>query len=156
MVGYKRNAMEWKKLILLFIGIVTAIGGFIGFIVYSAPFFLYIITIGAVAFVVRHFHDGKRVNVSMRYVKVMGLLLILQVLIIILLGFFSNPQDSEFAMALSLGILVDLVRQIRHSDIHPFNIFGSTYDTFTLSLIGILVLLFLSFIYIVIAAKFNL
>lgn len=148
--------MEWKKLLLLFIGIVISIGGFIGFIVYLAPIFLYIITIGVMAFVVRHFHDGKRVNVSMKYVKVMGLLLILQFLILILFGFFFNPQDWGFALALSLIILVDVMRQVRHSDLNQFPIFGSTYDTFTLLLIGILIFLFLVFLYIGIAAKFNL
>lgn len=148
--------MEWKKLILLFIGIVTAIGGLIGFIVYLEPIFLYIITLGAMAFVIRHFHDGKRVNVSMKYVKVMGLLLILQFVIIFSFGFFMDLQDVTFALALSVFILADLINQVHHSDLGPFTIFGSTYDTFTLVLIGILIMLFLTFVYIGIAAKFNL
>jgi len=84
--------MEWKKLILLFIGIVTAIGGFIGFIAYLEPIFLYIITLGAMAFVIRHFHDGKRVNVSMKYFKFMGLLLILQFFILIFLDSLLIPK----------------------------------------------------------------
>ena len=148
--------MEWKKLILLFIGIVMAVGGFVGFIVYLSPIFLYLITIGAMAFVIRHFHDGKRVNVSMKYVKAMGSLLILQFLILILLGIYFDLQDWAFAMTTSLVILLDFTRQFHFSDLSPFTIFGSTYDTFTLSLVGILVFIFLVFVYIGIAATFGL
>lgn len=148
--------MEWKKPILLFISIVTVIGGFTGFIVYLAPIFLYIITIGVMSFVVRHFHDEKKVNVSMKYVKVMGLLLILQFFILILFVFYFNPLDWVFALNLSIIILADFIKQFHYSDLSPFTIFGSTYDTFTLVLIGILIFLFLVFLYIGIAAKFNL
>lgn len=141
---------------LLFIGIVMAVGGFIGFIVYLSPIFLYIITIGPMAFVIRHFHDGKRVNVSMKYVKAMGSILTLQFLILILLGTYFDLQDWAFAMTTSLVILLDFTRQFHFSDLSPFTIFGSTYDTFTLSLIGILVFIFLVFVYIGIAATFGL
>lgn len=148
--------MELKKLILLFIGIVAAISGLIGFIVHLEPIFLYIITIGAMAFVIRHFHDGKRVNISMKYVKSMGLFLILQFIIIFSSGFFMGLQDATFALLLSVVILADLINQVHHSDLSPFTIFGSTYDTFSLVLIGVLIMLFLMFLYIGIAAKYNL
>ncbi|WP_414469820.1 hypothetical protein [Methanobacterium sp. ACI-7] len=154
--------MEWEKPTLLFISIVISIGGLIGFIVSLAPIYLYIITIGVMVFVIRHFHDGKRVIVSMKYVKVMGLLLILQFFMIIFLfyiltlfGFFISPQDWVFAFILSLFILIHFIRQV-YSDLGPFSIFGSTYDTFTLTLIGILIFIFLVFLYIGIAATFNL
>lgn len=148
--------MEWKKLIFLFIGIFAVIGGFIGFIVYLEPIFLYIIIIGAMAFVIRHFHDGKRVNVSMKYVKVMGLLLILQFVIIFSFGFFMGLQDAAFALALSVFILADLINQVHHSDLSPFTIFGRTYDTFSLVLIGIVIFFFSVFIFLSIAAKYHL
>lgn len=148
--------MEWKKLILLFIGIVTAIGGLIGFILYLEPIFLYIITLGTMVFVIRHFHDGKRLNVSIKYVKVMGLLLILQFVIIFSFGFFMGLQDATFALALSVFILADLINQVHHSDLSPFTIFGSTYDTFSLILIGIVIFFFSVFIFLSILAKYNL
>lgn len=148
--------MEWKKLILLFIGIAATFGGFVGFILYLAPIFLYLITIGAMAFVIRHFHDGKRVDVSMKYVKAMGSLLTLQFLTLILLGIYFDLHDWALAMTTSLVILLDFIRQFHYSDLSPFTIFGSTYDTFTLSLIGILVFIFLVFLYIAIAATFGL
>ena len=141
---------------LLFIGIVMVVVGFVGFILYLAPIFLYLITIGAMAFVIRYFHDGKRVNVSMKYVKAMGSLLTLQFLILVLLGIYFNLPDWAFAMNISLVILVDFIRQFHYSDLSPVTIFGSTYDTFTLSLIGILVFIFLIFVYIGIAAIFGL
>jgi len=86
----------------------------------------------------------------------MGLLLILQFFILILFGFFINPQDWGFALTLSVIILADLINQVHHSDLSPFTIFGSTYDTFSLVLIGVLIIMFLLFLYIGIAAKFNL
>lgn len=108
------------------------------------------------AFVIRHFQDGKRVNVSMKYFKVMGLLLILQFVIIFLLGFFINPQYLTLALGLSVFILTDLINQVYHSDLGPFNIFGSTYDTFSLVLIGIVIFFFSVFIFLSIAAKYRL
>jgi len=155
--------MEWKKLILLFIGIVFTFGGLIGFITSLNPIYLYIITVGVIAFVVRHFHDGKRVNVTMKYVEIMGLLLILQFIILFSFIVVINPIDWVIASVLSLNILMDFRRQVDYSDLAPLTIFGfiifgrrSPYKKFEFWVFVTFLVYFLAFLYIGIAIKFNL
>ncbi|MGB9978379.1 hypothetical protein [Methanobacterium sp.] len=110
-----------KKLMIQLIGVIIIISCLTGFIAYYYHLFLYGITLGLMAFIYGFYYENRKVNVSVKYVRDMVSVLVLQVIILCYFGRQISIEDLSYALVFSINIAVLLSIQIYTSDLKISN-----------------------------------